>query len=127
MLSHRKLHIGLSLSATWLSGNGWRRKDSGAEHYFLSDFYVELARRAEFAKLDFVFKPDTLFLNEKMVGQAPGFSSLDPTILLTSIARETKQIGLVTTASTTYNPRMSWLVSFSHCNGSAMAGRVGIS
>lgn len=104
MTKDRQLCIGLSLSTTWMRGNGWRQEDSGVENLYSSDFYARLAKMAEKAKLDFVFKPDALFLKEEMLGNSPAFSSLDPTILLTSIARETDQIGLVTTVSTTFNP-----------------------
>lgn len=101
---NRRLYIGLSLSATWLKGDSWRRADSGAEHLYTSDFYVGLAKMAEKAKLDFVFKPDALHLNVEALDHSPGFGSLDPTIMLASIARETERIGLVTTVSTTFNP-----------------------
>ncbi|MCP1309832.1 NtaA/DmoA family FMN-dependent monooxygenase [Paenibacillus tyrfis] len=104
MNKKRQLCIGLSLSATWMKGNGWRHADSGVEHLYSSDFYVGLAKKAEKVKLDFVFKPDALYLNVETLDHSPGFGSLDPTILLTSIARETDRIGLVTTASSTFNP-----------------------
>lgn len=104
MSAVKPLHIGLSIAATWLSGSAWRRADSGAEGLFGSEFYLDLARRAEAAKLDFLFRPDTLFLDPAMAEKAPGFSSLDPSILIASLVRETQRIGLVTTASTTFNP-----------------------
>lgn len=63
MGAQRKLHIGMSLAPTWLSGDGWRHPDSNIEGTFGSDFYVDIARRAEAAKLDFVFRPDSLFMN----------------------------------------------------------------
>lgn len=63
MFQKRQLCIGLSLSATWLKGNCWRREDSGVEQIYGSDMYVRLAQMAERAKLDFVFKTDALSLN----------------------------------------------------------------
>lgn len=100
----RQLHVGLSLSPTWLSGDAWRRPDSRVEGIFDGDLYVDLARRAEQSKLDFVFKPDSLFLDRTPLAAGPGFSSLDPVVLLTTLARETSRIGLVSTASTTFLP-----------------------
>lgn len=100
----RRLHIGMSLAPTWLSGEGWRRPDSDVEHLFSSGFYLDIARRAEAAHLDFVFRPDTLFLTRDVLDKGPGFSSLDPTVLLASIARETSHIGLLSTVSTTFLP-----------------------
>ncbi|MFC4597207.1 NtaA/DmoA family FMN-dependent monooxygenase [Cohnella hongkongensis] len=100
MRETRQLCIGLSLSATWRKG----KSEESAEKQFSSDFYVELARMAEKARLDFVFKPDALYLHAEGEEYSPRFASLDPTVMLASIARETERIGLVTTASTTFNP-----------------------
>lgn len=99
-----KLCIGLSLAVTWLSGQGWRREDSGVEGIHTADFYVDIAKRAEAAKLDFLFRPDSLFLDPSRLSDSPGFSSLDPALLLAAIAQATQHIGLVSTASTSFNP-----------------------
>ncbi|MBP1849571.1 NtaA/DmoA family FMN-dependent monooxygenase [Rhizobium halophytocola] len=99
-----KLHIGMSLAPTWLSGEGWRRPDSDVEGIFSADYYVDIARRAEAAHVDFVFRPDTLFLPTAALENGPGFSSLDPTVLLATIARETSHVGLLSTVSTTFLP-----------------------
>lgn len=104
MDTEKRLCIGLSLAVTWLTGDGWRRPGSGVEHIHSSGFYLDIARKAERAKLDFLFRPDALFLDPQALERSPGFSSLDPTVLLASIARETSRIGLVTTASTSFNP-----------------------
>jgi len=104
MTSSKKLHIGMSLAPTWLSGDAWRRSDSGVEGLYGSDLYLDIARRAEQAKLDFAFLPDSLFVNTTMLETGAGFASLDPTILQASIARETSKIGLLSTASTTFYP-----------------------
>ncbi len=103
-MSKRQLCIGLSLSATWMKGAGWRRPDSGVEQLYSSELYVRLAQRAEQAKLDFVFKPDALLLRAAALDHSPGFGGLDPTLLMTAIARETSRIGLVTTMSTMFYP-----------------------
>lgn len=102
-MSERKLCIGLSLATTWLTGNAWRRPESRVEQICQTDFYVDYARRAEAAKLDFLFRPDSLFLNPDTLNQSPGLAGVDPTLLLATLARETSRIGLVTTASTTFN------------------------
>ncbi len=100
----KMLHIGMSLAPTWLSGEAWRRADSGVEGIFSTDFYIDIAQRAEHAKLDFAFLPDTLYLDPSVLDTGSGFSSLDPTLLLAAIARETSHIGLLSTASTTFFP-----------------------
>ncbi len=104
MTSRKMLHIGMSLAPTWLSGDGWRHENSDIEGVFGSDFYLDIARRAEAAKLDFVFRPDSLFLNSQIMETMPGFASLDATVLMAALARETSKIGLLTTISTTFMP-----------------------
>lgn len=103
-MPQRKLHIGLSLAPTWLNGDGWRREESNVENIFSADFAVDLARRAEAAHLDFVFRPDVSCLPMAVMEHASGFASLDPTVLLAAVARETTHIGLVSTVSTTFYP-----------------------
>ena len=100
-----KLCIGISLAPTWLSGEGWRLPESGIEGLYSSDFALQTAKAAEAAHLDFVFRPDASFLPLPVMEQSFGFSSLDATLLMTAIARETAKIGLVTTISTTFGPR----------------------
>lgn len=102
MTARKKLHIGMSLAPTWLSNDGWRHDNSDIEGVFGSDFYVDIAQRAEAAKLDFVFRPDNLFLNSQIMETTPGFASLDATVLMAALARETSKIGLLTTVSTTF-------------------------
>jgi FMN-dependent oxidoreductase (nitrilotriacetate monooxygenase family) len=100
----RQLHIGLSLSPTWLRGEAWRRPDSHVEDLLDIDFQIKLAQQAERAKLDFIFKPDSLFIDAAGLGTSPGMTSLDPIVMLAAIAQATSHIGLVATASTTFNP-----------------------
>lgn len=104
MSAPRHMHIGLSLTPTWLKG---RRPEPGEAPERPGDsvaFYCDLAQAAERACLDFVFKPDALLMMHPAKADGGSFVGLDPTLLLTAIARETQKIGLVTTASTTFNP-----------------------
>lgn len=95
MTTPRPLTIGLSLTATWLKGQTPRPlRDPVA-------FNVDLARMAEAAKLDFVFKPDALYLPVQMSGGPVG---LDPLLALTAVALATENIGLVATISTSFTP-----------------------
>lgn len=101
--ARNKLHIGFSLAPTWLKG----RRPGPGETPSAQDpaaFYIDLAKRAEAAKLDFVFKVDYLYLNPALASGSPGSVGFEPNILLAGMARETTRIGLVTTASTTFNP-----------------------
>ncbi|MFC0219975.1 FMN-dependent oxidoreductase (nitrilotriacetate monooxygenase family) [Pseudochelatococcus lubricantis] len=99
-----QLHIGLCLSETWLLGRGPDAAEGQAQVRDPAGFYAGLARAAEKAKLDFVFKPDTLVIRSGIAAATPAIVGLDVTVMLASIARETDRIGLVTTASTTFNP-----------------------
>ena len=103
MRLRNKLCIGMSLAPTWLSNEGWRAEDSGIEGLYSADFAVDIARRAEAAHMDFVFRPDASALPVPVLEQSFGFSSLDPTLLLAALVRETSKIGLVTTISTTFS------------------------
>lgn len=103
MTVRHSLHIGMSLSPTWLSGDAWRLADSNVEGIYGSEFYLAVAKRAEAAKLDFVFRADTLFIDETVLDRGPGFSGIDPMILLAALARETSRIGLIATVSTSFN------------------------
>lgn len=112
------LHIGMSLAPTWLSGDAWRRNDSRIEEQYFLSFYQSIAAKAEAAHLDFLFLPDTLFLDTQAVQSGGGFAGLDPTLVLAALGQSTSHIGLLTTASTTFgNPyllarqlqTMNWL------------------
>jgi FMN-dependent oxidoreductase (nitrilotriacetate monooxygenase family) len=94
----------MTLAPTWLAGEAWRRPDSDIEGLLGHDYYIDIARRAEAAKLDFVFRPDSLALNRALLGRGTGMAGLDPTLLLSAIAHATDRIGLLTTVSTTFYP-----------------------
>ncbi|MEC5236501.1 NtaA/DmoA family FMN-dependent monooxygenase [Bacillus mycoides] len=68
------------------------------------DEQVELAKRAEKSKLDFVFKADYLVAHPDLIARNKGNVILDPTLLFTAIAYATEKIGVVTTASTSFYP-----------------------
>ncbi|NQX70761.1 NtaA/DmoA family FMN-dependent monooxygenase [Paenibacillus alba] len=104
MNTDRQLCIGFSLSATWMKGHSWRAQDSGVEKLESIDYYIHLAKLAEKAKLDFLFRADYLYVSPQMLGDSANFGSPDPTVMFAAIACATERIGLVTTVSTTFNP-----------------------
>lgn len=99
-----QLHIGLCLTETWLQGREPDDAELSEQRRDPSAFYIKLAQAAERAKLDFVFKPDVLVMRRGRSGTSPGFVGLDLTVLLAALSTATHSIGLVTTASTTFNP-----------------------
>ncbi|CAN7564107.1 LLM class flavin-dependent oxidoreductase [Bosea sp. LjRoot90] len=79
----------------------WRYKESEPARVLDIRYYQELARKAEAAKFDAVFLADGPSLAENV-----RYSSrvrLEPVTWLTAIAAATEKIGLIGTASTTYN------------------------
>jgi FMN-dependent oxidoreductase (nitrilotriacetate monooxygenase family) len=104
MTSSKKLTIGVALVTSWLSGNGWKRSDSQVESMFTLAPYLELAKRSEQSYLDFVFRPDALYLSQQDASLEANACSLEPFTLLSAIAAHTQKIGLVCTASTTFLP-----------------------
>jgi FMN-dependent oxidoreductase (nitrilotriacetate monooxygenase family) len=79
----------------------WRYKDSEPKRVLDISYYQELARRAEAAKFDAIFFADGPSLPENV-----RYSSrvrFEPLTWLSAIAAATQKIGLIGTASTTYN------------------------
>lgn len=97
---------GLILNATLL-GLGmhpaaWRDRDGPASDYFDPAFFIEVARIAEDGLLHALFLANTLAVDEENF-ERPNLGALDPAALLALLAGATRRIGLVGTATTTYN------------------------
>ena len=79
----------------------WRLPESDARANTDVEYYERLARTAEAAKFDSVFLADSPVLwNDP--GRRPS-GRIEPVTLLTALARATRHIGLIATASTSYN------------------------
>jgi len=100
-MTRRHLHLNAFLMSTGHHEASWRLPES--DPYATTDVrhYQELARIAERGKLDSVFFADSPQLWAD-IGRRPS-GSLEPTVMLTAIAAVTSHIGLIATASTTYN------------------------
>ncbi|PFQ45088.1 LLM class flavin-dependent oxidoreductase [Bacillus cereus] len=96
MSTKRQLCIGLCLIS--------RKKEEDSVFDSGINEQVELAKQAEKAKLDFVFKADYLVAHPDLIARNKGNVILDPTLLFTAIAYATEKIGVVTTASTSFYP-----------------------
>src|SRR5438445_9015124 len=105
-MSARQMNLGLFL---WASGHhiaAWRHPDAHVTAGIDIDHYIKLARTAEAAKLDMIFCEDAAGLREANVGIASQTSrsiGFEPISLLSALAVQTSRIGLVSTASTSYN------------------------
>lgn len=97
----RQLHLNAFLMSTGHHEASWRLPESDPYANMSVEHYVELARIAERGTFDSIFFADSPVLFSD-VGRRPA-GSLEPTVLLTAIAAATSRIGLIATASTTYN------------------------
>jgi FMN-dependent oxidoreductase (nitrilotriacetate monooxygenase family) len=89
------LGLGLHMGA-------WRFRAGNPFDYTDVGFYQEIGRIAESGCLQAVFLADTLAVAEENF-ERPNFGAMDPTIVLAAVATVTEHVGLVATASTTYN------------------------
>lgn len=104
--------------------DSWRRAGSRAEELGYLDLVVDMAKKAEAAKLDGIFFGDTV-----TAGRVPG---VDPTVAghyeplttLSALAAVTSRIGLIGTASTTFSEPYNVARQFSGLD-SLSGGRAG--
>lgn len=94
------------LSASLMHGLGmhmgsWRAREGAVADYLNARMYLDIARKAEKGKLHALFLADGMTNAE--AGTERPCGSLDPATVLSVMAAVTQRIGLVGTASTTYN------------------------
>lgn len=82
--------------------SSWRLPGSRAEDLYGLGLPADLARMAEDARLHALFFADTLSFDR--TGPNPDLTAYEPVTLMASLAAVTKHIGLIGTASTTFNP-----------------------
>lgn len=121
-LMSRPIHLNLFIHGRGHHEAGWRHP--GATRKALTDigYFADLARRAEAGRFDSIFFADALELGAGARHVASG--ALEPITALAALARETTQIGLIATASTTYTEPYNLarqFASLDHISG----GRVG--
>jgi len=97
----RQLHFNLFLHDTGHHEASWRLPESDPFAHVDIEHYRNLARIAERGRLDSLFLADSPVLWNN-IGRRPS-GGLEPTVLLTALAAVTEHIGLIATASTTYN------------------------
>jgi alkanesulfonate monooxygenase len=108
MRSGRQIKLGLSMRQLGYHAGAWRHPDVPADGAMDIDYFVHVARTAERGLFDMVFLADGVALRQR---DQPAGSlcrsnqnvELEPLTLLSAIAMMTQRIGLVATASTTYN------------------------
>jgi FMN-dependent oxidoreductase (nitrilotriacetate monooxygenase family) len=97
----RQLHLNAFLMTVGHHEAAWRLPESNPFAHVNVRHYQNLARIAERGRLDSLFLADSPVLWNS-IGRRPA-GGLEPTVLLTALAGVTEHIGLIATASTTYN------------------------
>jgi N-acetyl-S-(2-succino)cysteine monooxygenase len=108
-MNRRQMHLGMSIRGLGYHPAAWRHPDVPADGTLRFDHYARSAQAAERGKCDLVFFADGIGIRERDVPRGSlarsGYEivEMEPMTLLPALAVVTKHIGLVTTASTTYN------------------------
>ncbi|MGR9159947.1 LLM class flavin-dependent oxidoreductase [Rhizobium leguminosarum] len=100
-MSRRELHLNINILHSGFSPAAWRMEGSDPHASFDVNHYINVARIAERGTFDAVFLADQAAISDR-VDFRP-LTSLEPTIVLALVAAHTERIGLIATASTTYN------------------------
>ncbi len=80
----------------------WRYRDGDPFDYTTLGYFQHTARVAEKGCLHAIFLADTLAVSEENF-ERPNLGAMDPTIVLAALASATTHLGLIATASTTFN------------------------
>ncbi|MBM7050590.1 MULTISPECIES: NtaA/DmoA family FMN-dependent monooxygenase [unclassified Rothia (in: high G+C Gram-positive bacteria)] len=102
-MSEKKMLIGMQMGNGYGSQvTAWKFPGVDPLNYANLDAHVRYAQKAERGKFQFIFFPDSQNDTQASNAEAPQMT-LDPLITIASMARETKNIGFATTASTSWN------------------------
>ncbi len=122
MTSERQLHLNVNALGAGFYASAWRHSDSDPLAFKDIQHYIEIARIAERGTFDAIFLADVLAVADK-AEYRPNVP-LEPTVVLAAIAACTTHLGLIATASTSYNEPYNIarrFLSLDHISG----GRVG--
>ena len=108
-MKRKQLHLGMSIRGLGYHPAAWRHPDVPADGTLRFEHYVRSTQLAERGKCDLVFFADGIGIRERDIPRGSlarsGYEivEMEPLTLLPALAVVTKRIGLVATASTTYN------------------------
>ncbi|MDW3681875.1 LLM class flavin-dependent oxidoreductase [Cupriavidus sp. CV2] len=97
----RQLHLNINILHSGFVPSAWRLPESDPAAFTDVWHYIRVAQIAEAGKLDAVFLADNAAIVDQIHFRP--IPALEPTVLLACIAAATTHIGLVGTASTSYN------------------------
>ena len=107
MSSKSQMRLGAFFNPTGHHVASWRHERSQADAGINFQHYLEVTRTAERAKFDMVFLADNVCVRdahiEAVSRSAQYIANFEPLTLLSALAPLTTHIGLVATASTSYN------------------------
>lgn len=106
MSRDRRLHLGAFMRPLGIHTAWWRYPGGYPDANFNLEHLVHFARRLEAAKFDAFFMADHLAVMNMppaALRRSATVTSFDPLTLLPALAMVTERIGLIATASTTYN------------------------
>ena len=102
----RMMRLGVFFNHTGHHIASWRHPDAQADAAVNLNHYLDLARKAEAACLDFCFFADASGVREapfEILSRSAQYTAyFEPITLLTAMSTVTRKIGLVATASTSY-------------------------
>ena len=105
----RQMKLGLSMRGLGYHASAWRQEGVLASGDLDYGAYLHVTRVAERGLFDMVFLADYVALRMHqtppgVLGRTTGMIGLEPTTLLAALAPATRNIGLVATLSTTFQP-----------------------
>lgn len=101
MAAPRQMSIGMNILGLGGHASAWRLAEVPSKSLLDIDYFINIAKISERGTLDAIFLADGPALGGDIASNPGG--RLEPTVLLTAVALATKHIGVIATASTTYN------------------------
>jgi FMN-dependent oxidoreductase (nitrilotriacetate monooxygenase family) len=120
-----QMSIGMNILGFGSHSAAWRMGEVPANAYLDAEYYCNIARISERGTLDAIFLADGPALGGDVAQHPAG--RLEPTVLLTAVALATQRIGVIATASSTYNDPFNLARRFSsldHISGGRAAWNV---
>lgn len=96
-----QMSLGMNILGFGAHAAAWRMAEVPADAYLDVEYFKHIARVSERGCLDAIFLADGPALAGDVASQPGG--RLEPTVLLTAVAAATDRIGVIATASSTYN------------------------
>ena len=120
--AQRQLSIGMNILGHGGHGAAWRAAEAAPTALTDVNYFINIAKISERGTLDAIFLADGPALGGAVANHPAG--RLEPTVLLTAVAAATQHIGVISTASSTYNEPFNLarrLASIDHISGGRAA------